>query len=59
MKNRGKNWNSKEKVYNDIVSKDIQNNAKVAQYLRATGLTVRKIAHLMGKSISRIYEYLR
>tara|TARA_R110001632_G_scaffold102278_4_gene210457 strand:+ start:816 stop:995 length:180 start_codon:yes stop_codon:yes gene_type:complete len=59
MKNKGKNWNSLEKMYTDIVSKDIQNNAKIAQYLRATGLTVRKIAYLMGKSISRIYEYLK
>ena len=59
MKSKGKNWNSQEKIYKEIVSKDIQNNAKIAQYLRATGLTVRKIAYLMGKSIARIYEYLR
>ena len=55
----GKNWNSTTREYENIKSDEIQRLAEKAKKLNKKGKSVPEIAKELGKSISRIYEYLK
>jgi predicted transcriptional regulator len=55
----GKNWNSKLRVYTNIMGEETLIKSKKAQELKNKGLSVSEIAKNLGLSESRIYEYLR
>jgi|TARA_B110000483_G_C17687704_1_gene348150 transposase len=55
----GKNWNSTTREYENIKSDEIQRLAENAKKLYKKGKSVSEIAKELGKSISRIYEYLK
>ena len=55
----GKNWNSKLRVYTNIIVEETLIKSKKAQELKNKGLSVSEIAKNLGLSESRIYEYLR
>lgn len=55
----GKNWNSKLRVYTNIIGEETLIKSKKAQELKNKGLSVSEIAKNLGLSESRIYEYLR
>jgi len=54
-----KNWNSKKKEYTDIIKMDTREKAKLAQFLKLQGMSVKDIAEKLELSESRIKEYLR
>ena len=54
-----KNWNSKTSEYTDIVGEQTRDIAGVAIDMHERGVPVRIIAKGLGKSRSRIYQYLR
>lgn len=54
-----KNWNSKTSEYTDIVGEDTRDIASVAVSMHERGVPVSIIAKGLGKSKSRIYQYLR
>lgn len=54
-----KNWNSKTSVYYDIVGDQARNLAQQAVKMNKDGVPVSTIAMKLGKSRSRIYQYLR
>jgi hypothetical protein len=56
---QGKNWNSKTGEWSDIVRPETKENAALAQEMRKAGDSIAKIAKALGKSESRIREYLR
>jgi len=55
----GKNWNSKLRVYTNIIGEETLIKSKKAQELKNKGCSVSEIAKNLGLSKSRIYEYLR
>jgi hypothetical protein len=55
----GKNWNSKERVYTNIVKKETLAKSKMAREFKSEGNSVLEITKKIGLSKSRIYEYLR
>jgi orotate phosphoribosyltransferase-like protein len=55
----GKNWNSKERIFEDIKSKEIQEKARKANEMRLKGNTVKEIAKELSVSVGRVYEYLK
>jgi len=54
-----KNWNSKKKEYTDIIKMDTREKAKLAQFLKLQGMSVKDIAEKLELSESRIKEYLK
>ncbi len=54
-----KNWNSKTSVYYDIVGDQARGLAEKAIKMNKGGMPVSTIAVKLGKSRSRIYQYLR
>lgn len=54
-----KNWNSKTKVYYDIVGEPAKELAQKANTMKEYGLSVETISKELNKSRSRIYQYLR
>ena len=55
----GKNWNSKLRVYTNIIGEETLIKSKKAQELKNKGCSISEIAKSLGLSKSRIYEYLR
>ncbi len=54
-----KNWNSKTSEYTDIVGEQTRDIAGIAVSMHERGVPVSIIAKGLGKSRSRIYQYLR
>ena len=55
----GKNWNSNHSKWTNIVSDEANELAKEAKRLKNSGLSVKDSANRLGRSKSRVYEYLR
>ena len=55
----GQNWNSKTREWSDIVRPETKKIAARAQEMHKAGDSIAKIAKALGKSESRIREYLR
>ena len=55
----GKNWNSKLRVYTNIIGEETLIKSKKAEELKNKGYSVSEIAKKLGLSTSRIYEYLK
>lgn len=55
----GKNWNSKLRVYTNIIGEETLIKSKKAEELKNKGYSVSEIAKNLGLSTSRIYEYLK
>ena len=53
------NWNSKDLKYTPIKKQPTLHKARMAQQLRANGISVSGISTMLNLSKSRIYEYLR
>ncbi|HZH16232.1 MAG TPA: hypothetical protein VE057_17920 [Archangium sp.] len=55
----GKNWNSKTRVWSDVVRPETKARAARAQELRNAGVSVAAIAKELGLRASRVYELLK
>tara|TARA_Y100000401_G_C8193197_1_gene159779 strand:+ start:143 stop:307 length:165 start_codon:yes stop_codon:yes gene_type:complete len=53
------NWNSKTKKWTQLKSWSVIKLATVANKLRSKRMSVKNIAEVLGKSESRIREYLK
>lgn len=53
------NWDSARQTYSPVVGVETKQFVDQAKNLRAKGKTVKQIAEELGKSESRICEYLR
>jgi|TARA_X000001382_G_scaffold112848_1_gene90291 predicted transcriptional regulator len=52
------NWNSKTKDWTELKSLSVIKLATIARKLREKRMSVKNIAEVLGKSESRIREYL-
>ena len=55
----GVNWDSKNQEYVGLKNLSTIDKAFKAQELKSNGMPVKEIAKALGKSKSRIYEYLK
>ena len=55
----GKNWQSKQRLWTDLVKPETKQKAVQAARLKKLGKSVKEIADEMELSKSRIYELLR
>ena len=55
----GINWNSKNKKYMELKKLSTIEKALNANNLKSAGMSVKDISTILGKSKSRIYEYLK
>ena len=53
------NWNSKTKQWTELKSLSVIKLATIAQKLRNKRMSIKNIAEVLGKSESRIREYLK
>tara|TARA_R110000823_G_scaffold150192_1_gene281046 strand:- start:158 stop:325 length:168 start_codon:yes stop_codon:yes gene_type:complete len=53
------NWNSKTNQWTELKSLSIIKLATIAKKLRYKRMTIKNIAEVLGKSESRIREYLK
>ncbi len=54
----GVNWDSKNKKYVGLKKLSTKEKAENANILKNAGMSVKDISMILGKSKSRIYEYL-
>ncbi len=55
----GVNWNSKNKKYMELKKLSTIEKAFNANNLKNAGMSIKDISTILGKSKSRIYEYLK
>ena len=55
----GVNWDSKKQEYVGLKNLSTIDKAFKAQELKSNGMPVKEIAKALGKSKSRIYEYIK
>lgn len=55
----GKNWNSKDREWTEIVNAETKERAARAQEMRKEGNSIPFIAKALGVSEARVREYLK
>jgi predicted transcriptional regulator len=53
------NWNSKTQQWTDLKSVTVIKMATIARKLKAKRMSIKNIAEVLGRSESRIREYLK